>query len=86
VGDFDELGKTMNANFDLRRRLYGDGVIGEDMLRMKAVADAHGAPAKFPGSGGAMVGMCQDKAQLRTLKTAMEQAGFIFTELRPNKV
>ena len=53
---------------------------------MKSVADAHGAPAKFPGSGGAMVGMCKDRAQIQTLKAAMESAGFIFVVIRPNKV
>ena len=74
----------MNDNFALRRRLYGDEVIGADMLRMKAVADAHGAPAKFPGSGGAMVGMCSDLGQVQALKSAMESAGFIFCEVQPN--
>ena len=32
--DYDELQRLMNANFDLRRQLYGDDVLGPENLRM----------------------------------------------------
>ena len=48
----------MNKNFQLRRDIYGDPCLGEDNLRMKQIADSFDCPGKFPGSGGAMVGIC----------------------------
>ena len=47
--DWAKLGKLMNDNFDLRRRIYGDRVIGSENLRMIEIARSEGAPAKFTG-------------------------------------
>ena len=83
-GDWKALGELMNANFALRRQLYSDGALGTQNLRMKGVADAHGCPAKFPGSGGAMVGMCPERAKFQPLKRDFERQGFVCIELHPN--
>jgi glucuronokinase len=75
----------MDANFALRRELYGDACLGVDNLRMKEIATQHGCPAKFPGSGGAIVGMCLDcDAKLVPLQHALEEEGFVFCRLQPN--
>jgi glucuronokinase len=38
---------------------YGDKAIAPEMLKMVSIAQKHNAAAKFPGSGGAVVGMCR---------------------------
>lgn len=38
---------------------YGDKAIAPEMLKMVGIAHKHNAAAKFPGSGGAVVGMCR---------------------------
>ena len=52
----DRVGELMNQNFDLRRKIFGDGVIGEKNLEMIQIARDLGCSAKFPGSGGAVIG------------------------------
>ena len=54
------LSALMNKNFDTRRRIYGDQVLGEANLEMVEIARAHGSCAKFAGSGGAVFGICSD--------------------------
>ena len=44
-------------NFNGRRALFGDGALGKDNIRMVEIARECGASAKFPGSGGAVVGV-----------------------------
>lgn len=44
-------------NFNGRRALFGDAALGRDNIRMVELARAAGASAKFPGSGGAVVGV-----------------------------
>lgn len=38
---------------------YGDKSIAPEMLKMIRIAHKHNAAAKFPGSGGAVVGLCR---------------------------
>ncbi len=54
-GDFDKICQLINTNFDLRRQLYGDRVVGRDNIEMIEKARKLGAAAKFPGSGGAVL-------------------------------
>ena len=44
-------------NFDGRRALFGTPALGKDNIRMVEIAREVGASAKFPGSGGAVVGV-----------------------------
>ncbi len=57
AGDRQRLSSLMNANFDLRRRIMA--ISGSD-LRLVETARALGASAKLTGSGGAIVGICED--------------------------
>lgn len=45
------------ANFNARRSLFGDAALGRDNIRMIEIARECGASGKFPGSGGAIVGV-----------------------------
>jgi glucuronokinase len=67
-----EIGPLLDANFDLRKKLYR---ISEGNLRMVEIARSVGASAKFTGSGGAIVGTCRDEAMFRDLTAALAPEG-----------
>ncbi len=46
------------------REIYGDGVLGQANLHMVEIGRTYGTAAKFPGSGGAVVGLCLDKQKM----------------------
>ena len=77
-GDWDELNRVMNANFDLRRSIVN---IAPENLRMVEVARAAGASAKFAGSGGAIVGLYHDGRHYQKLADAL--AEIHCTTIRP---
>ncbi len=66
--DYAELSKLMDANFDMRARLYK---LSEGNLRMVQAAREAGASAKFSGSGGAIVGVCPDEATYAKLQASL---------------
>ena len=68
--DWDELGRVMNANFDLRRTIMP---IAPENLRMVEVARSVGASAKFTGSGGAIVGLYEDGRHYQKLSDALAE-------------
>lgn len=68
AGDWDELGRVMDENFDLRRQIMP---IAPENLRMVEVARSTGASAKFAGSGGAIVGLFKDGRQYQQLVDAL---------------
>jgi len=71
-------------NFDLRRKIYGNKVIGEESLRMIEIARKLGATSKFSGSGGAVISMYEDESQYEKLKEAYVSNGFRFTKVVPD--
>ncbi|XP_071806247.1 uncharacterized protein [Asterias amurensis] len=83
--DIPRLCDLMNSNFDLRRRLYGDKVLGDENLQMIELARKFGSSAKFSGSGGAVIGICPDPAKLPLLKAAFQEEGFVFCEIIPRQ-
>jgi glucuronokinase len=78
AGDHQALGKLMDNNFDLRRKVYGDDVIGPRNLEMIEIARSSRLPAKFPGSGGAVVGIYQDPQQVPAVEAAFRERGYAF--------
>jgi glucuronokinase len=78
AGNWDELDKVMDANFDLRRTIMN---IAPENLRMVEVARGVGVSAKFAGSGGAIVGLYHSGRQYQELVDAL--AGIRCTVLRP---
>ena len=62
--DYEELGRLMNENFDLRRSIYN---LPRWQVEMVEAARRCGASAQFCGSGGAIVGIYNDNAMLARL-------------------
>lgn len=81
--DIDRFCALMDANFDLRRRIYGDEVIGAENLEMVEIARSFGMPAKFTGSGGAITGVLRDEECLLELEHAFEERGYRFLRVTP---
>lgn len=79
--DYATLGQLMNQNFDLRRKIFGDAVLGEKNLRMIEIGRSHGAPTKFSGSGGAVIGLYESAEHLEELRQAYTREGFQFCRL-----
>ncbi|MBR7180222.1 MAG: GHMP kinase [Kiritimatiellae bacterium] len=71
-GDTAELGRLVNANFDLRDRIFN---VAEENRRMVMTARAAGASAKFAGSGGAITGLCEDGEMFDRLVAKLGETG-----------
>ena len=72
AGRPDKLPALVNANFDLRDRIFN---VAPANRRMVLAARAAGAAAKFAGSGGAIVGIYEDDAQYERLVQALGAIG-----------
>jgi glucuronokinase len=70
--DYKTLDYLINANFDLRARIYK---LSEGNLEMVAAARSVGATAKFAGSGGAIVGTYKDEDMYQALTRALDAIG-----------
>merc|ERR1719284_1129853 len=81
------LADLMDENFNTRRRIYGDACLGRKNLQMIEICRRHGAAAKFPGSGGAVLGLCRpganEAAKFEELREALEAEHFVFCPLDP---
>lgn len=74
--DYSKLATLMNRNFDLRRSMFGDDVLGAVNIEMVEVARRVGAASKFTGSGGAVVVFCPNgPSQVKQLEDACQKAG-----------
>jgi glucuronokinase len=62
--------ELINRNFDLRKRIMN---ISDQNQEMVTVARNCGASAKFPGSGGAIVGTYPDERVLKKLVIEMNK-------------
>ena len=69
-----KLASLVNANFDLRDRIFN---VAEENRRMVMTARKAGASAKFAGSGGAIVGTYEDEAQFERLKSDLAAIGSV---------
>jgi glucuronokinase len=72
AGKLDLIPELVNANFDLRDRIFN---VSEENRQMVMVARQAGASAKFAGSGGAIVGTFEDEAQYDTLVKNLAKIG-----------
>ena len=72
AGRQEELPALVNANFDLRDRIFN---VAPANRRMVMTARSSGASAKFAGSGGAIVGTHEDEAQFARLAHALAEIG-----------
>ena len=67
-----KLAELINANFDLRDKIFN---VAEENRRMVMTARSAGASAKFAGSGGAIAGTFEDAAQFVALSKALAKIG-----------
>ena len=72
AGKKELLGALVDANFDLRDRIFN---VAEENRRMVMTARAAGASAKFAGSGGAIVGTFEDEAHFVAIEKALSAIG-----------
>lgn len=72
AGKLDLIPELVNANFDLRDRIFN---VSEENRKMVMVARQAGASAKFAGSGGAIVGTFEDDAQYDILVKNLAKIG-----------
>jgi glucuronokinase len=70
--DYGRLGELIDANFDLRARIYQ---IDRGNLEMVHTARRAGATSNFAGSGGAIVGTYEDDAMFERLTEYMRPLG-----------
>lgn len=88
-GDHHGFANLVSANFALRRKVYGDAVVGARNLRMVELAQQHHCVAKFPGSGGAIIGLWNGtddatrEQDLLNLRRALEAEGFVYVDIVP---
>lgn len=71
-GDIRRLKALMNRNFDLRASILP---ISEANWQLVNEARNAGAPAKFCGSGGAVVGVCEDESAFQAFAEALARVG-----------
>ena len=71
-GDVATLGTLIDANFDLRASICA---LNPRQAEMVETARALGAPCKFAGSGGAVVGLFDGERQFRRLTAAYTRLG-----------
>jgi glucuronokinase len=68
-GDAELLSRLIDENFDTRQNICQ---LHQDHVRMIQIARSVGASAKFAGSGGAVIGVCQDDATYQALRAEMQ--------------
>lgn len=72
TGDSRLASVLMNENFDIRRSMCR---LAPGHVRMIEAARDAGASAKFAGSGGAIVGICEDESMFERLKSNLGKLG-----------
>ena len=77
--NYPRLNQLVDANFDLRAKIYR---IDPGNLEMVHMARAVGATANFAGSGGAIVGTYEDEVMFDKLKVAGKAIGVAV--IKPN--
>ena len=72
AGRKDLIAGLVNANFDLRDKIFNVAELNRNMVM---TARESGASAKFAGSGGAIVGTYEDEAQFALLSAKLSEIG-----------
>lgn len=80
-GKVRNMNKLVNENFDLRRKIVR---ISKGNIEMVELARSVGASAKFTGSGGAVIGICEDDLMFNKLKNKLNANGI--EVIKPNIV
>jgi glucuronokinase len=70
--DYETLDRLIDANFDLRARIFQ---LSQGNLEMVRAARRAGATSNFAGSGGAIVGTYRDEDMYRRLHSELQKTG-----------
>ena len=70
--DYEKLDRLVNANFDLRAKIFK---LSHGNLEMVHAARRAGATSNFAGSGGAIVGTYRDEEMFRQLQSELQKTG-----------
>ncbi|KAF2360174.1 GHMP kinase N-terminal domain [Trinorchestia longiramus] len=81
--DAHKLGSLMRQNFKIRERLYGRQCLGEQNLRMVELGEDGGAAVKFPGSGGAVLGLIFPHTDMELLRGRYQSEGCVVVDVIP---
>lgn len=79
--DYGTISRLIDEAFALRRKIFGDAVLGPDNLRMAELAREHGLPATTCGSGGAIIGVLGDEPQNAAFADSLQAEGYRFLRL-----
>lgn len=85
--DTEKLALLMEKNFAMRRKLYGDNVVGLKNIEMIDLANTFGLSAKFTGSGGALICIRKtsklpfDENEEQQIKSKFKENGFEFVRV-----
>jgi glucuronokinase len=80
--DWRALARLMDRNFDLRRAIFGDEVLGRDNLALVETARELGLAAKLPGSSGAALVLLDDANKTVPLAEAYASKGYRFQPIQ----
>jgi glucuronokinase len=72
--DYKKLGELMNANFDMRRKIFP---ISTENIEIIECARSCGASAKFAGSGGSIIGIYEGEDMYEKLKNEFQKINTI---------
>lgn len=72
ANDYEKLDRLINANFDLRAKIFK---LSQGNLEMVHAARRAGATSNFAGSGGAIVGTYKDEDMFRRLQSELQKTG-----------
>merc|ERR1712137_112609 len=83
-----QLCELMDRNFDLRREILGEEVIGQANINMVRIVRSFGMACKFTGSGGALVCLPKPNTHVNILDLQKEAAvnNITFVKLIPTQV
>jgi glucuronokinase len=71
-GDHEGFSRLLDAGFELRRRI---APLDARHVRMVELARSHGVSATFAGSGGTVVGVCEDADAFERLRSGFAAEG-----------
>ena len=74
----------MDRNFNLRKELLGEDVIGKENVKMVEIARSHNLACKFSGSGGAIICIPRNNASsFETIQQEFTSKNISFCILKP---
>ncbi len=74
--NYDAIREMQGKAFALRRKIFGDNVLGKHNLRMVEIVESFGLCATTCGSGGAIAGVMADPDKHTAMAKALNEEGY----------